>query len=79
MSKRNNKNKSVILSICILGIGLVIGAFLTLENRISQLNIIKSVNAGPEAVVYEGKITERYSGTEECIKIGSGGSIERLE
>lgn len=81
MSKTSNKNKkkSVIWSVCILGAGLVVGAFLTLENHVSQINLIKSVNESSRVIMYEGKITECDNEMEKCIRIGSGGNIEKLE
>ncbi|GEM_PF-1143643 len=78
----NNKNKqrNIMISIGILGIGLVASFFLTLENHITQTNLLNGVDAVPEVVIYEGKIAEcGDKHIESCIKIGGGGSIEKLK
>lgn len=81
MSKTKNKNskKNMMASIFILGIGFIVGFFLTVGNYTAQTKLIKSFEDVPNIVKYEGRIAQCSNGKDSCIKIGSGGQIEKLE
>jgi hypothetical protein len=80
VSETNNKKKdrSMLMSICVLGIGLVAGLFLTLENLTTQVNLIESVKEDANFIIYEGVIAE-CEDNRECIRIGGGSSIEKFK
>lgn len=78
----NNKNKqrNIMISIGVLGIGLFAGLFLTLENHITQTNLMNGVDSVPEVIIYEGKIAECEDRMmDDCIRVGGGGSIEKIQ
>jgi hypothetical protein len=81
IKNKNNKNnkKVIITSIFILGIGIIAGFSLTMENYTAQEELLRNFKDVPGAIEYEGKLAECDNNKNSCIKIGSGGQIERLE
>lgn len=82
MLKVENKNKqqSIIISVCLLGVALAAGLFLTLENHKTQSKLLKETEIVSNVISYEGKIAECEDVQgESCIKIGGGGKIEKLK
>ncbi len=77
--KSRNNNANLIASFFVLGVGLIAGFFLTMGNYIAQTKLLHSVKNIPNIVKYEGKIAECGESKEDCIKVGSGGQIERLK